>query len=378
MLNDFILANREEIIERARRRVSARSAPKSTDTRLEHGIPIFLTQLVSALEQASAVPRLHLVGEADTTKRITDTATLHGRELLKNGLTVAQVVNGYGDVCQVITDLALETQATISVQDFHVFNGCLDDAIAGAVTAFGGQREDELVYEGTERLGVLVHELRNLLQTALLSLSIIKEGRVGIDGSTGAMLTRSLSGLSALIDRALAEVQHRAGTPKLERISLAQFIREIEISGAQQAKEYGLQLTVAPVDGDVVVAADSQLLASAVSNLLQNACKFSKKGGHVSLTTRLSDDHVWIEVGDECGGLPPGKTEELFRPFQRGGAVRAGLGLGLTIALSAARANSGDIRVRDIPGKGCVFSLELPRQPPSRRAARRPPRFTAS
>lgn len=376
MLNDFILANREEIIERARGRVSARSAPKATDTNLEHGIPIFLTQLVSALEEAGTTPRLHLVGTTDAVKRITDSATLHGRDLLKNGLTVAQVVNGYGDICQVVTDLALERQATISVQDFHVFNGCLDDAIAGAVTAYASQREDDLVYEGTERLGILVHELRNLLQTALLSLSIIKEGRVGVDGSTGAMLTRSLSGISSLVDRALAEVREKAGSPKLEPISLAEFIREMELSGAQQADAYGIQLAVAPVGTEVMIAADSQLLASAVANLLQNAFKFSKKGGHVSLTTRLSDDRVYIEISDECGGLPPGKAEELFRPFQRGGAVRSGLGLGLTIALSAARANAGDINVRDIPGKGCVFSLELPLQPPLRRAARRTPRLS--
>jgi signal transduction histidine kinase len=372
MLHDFIVENRDEIIERARRRVSARSAPKATDTKLEHGIPIFLTQLVGALQQAHAPATLHLVGASDASKQITDSATINGRDLLKNGLTVAQVVNGYGDVCQVVTDLAIETHAAISVQDFHVFNGCLDDAIAGAVTAYEGQREDELAYEGTERLGVLVHELRNLLQTAMLSLSIIKQGRVGVDGSTGAMLTRSLSGLSALVDRALAEVRQAAGTPKLEQFALADFIREVASSGALQAKEYGLQLTVAPVDTDVMIAVDSQLLASAVTNLLQNAFKFSRAGGQVSLTTRVSTDHVLIEVADECGGLPPGKAEQLFRPFERGSAVRSGLGLGLTIAMSAVRANSGDIRVRDIPGKGCVFSVELPRQLPLAAVARKP------
>jgi C4-dicarboxylate-specific signal transduction histidine kinase len=64
-------------------------------------------------------------------------------------------------------------------------------------------------------------------------------------------------------------------------------------------------------------------------------------------------------VCDECGGLPPGKAEELFRPFTLGSSDRTGLGLGLSIALSATRANLGNLYVRDVPAKGCVFTIEL-------------------
>jgi signal transduction histidine kinase len=364
-LHDFIVANREEIIHRARQRVSKRTTPRSTDTKLEHGIPIFLTQLASALAQVSSTNNtLRLVGTGDATEAITDTATLHGRELLKNGLTVAQVVNGYGDVCQVVTELAGETNAAISVRDFHIFNRSLDEAIAGAVTAYGGQRERDLAYEGTERLGVLTHELRNLLHTATLSFALIREGKVGLDGSTAAMHARSLSGLSALVDRSLAEVRLEAGTPKLERVSVVDFMAEVEISATMQAEGYGLRLTVDSVDSDVTIDADWQLLSSAVSNLLQNAFKFTRAGGHVTLTTQVTADRVLIEVCDECGGLPPGKAEDLFQPFTRRSADRSGLGLGLTIARSAVRANSGELRVRDIPGTGCVFTIDLPRPPP--------------
>src|SRR5450432_3536775 len=121
MLQDFIFANREEIIARAKRRVSERTAPKSTDKVLEHGVPILLTQIVSALVEART-PRL--VGAGAPTTEISDTAKLHGHDLLKNGLTVGQVVNGYGDVCQVVTDLASEAVVVISAQEFHVFNNC--------------------------------------------------------------------------------------------------------------------------------------------------------------------------------------------------------------------------------------------------------------
>jgi signal transduction histidine kinase len=360
MLQEFIAANRDLIIERARLRVSERSAPKSTDIKLDHGVPILLTQIVEALAAAGT---LRLVEVPATPTEISATAALHGNELLRNGLTVGQVVNGYGDVCQVVTDLAGESNVAISPQEFHVFNKCLDEAVAGAVTAYGRQRERDLAYEGTERLGVLAHEMRNLLNTMTLAFAIIRDGKVGLAGSTGAMLARSMSGLCALVDRSVAEVRLEAGTPKLDPISLVEFVEQMQVVGAVHAEGYGLQLTVQAVDRALMIDGDWQLLASAVSNLLQNAFKFSKAHGHVSLVTRVTADRVLIDVSDECGGLPPGKAENLFRPFTQESSNRSGLGLGLSIARSAARANGGDIRVRDIPGTGCVFTLDLPRRP---------------
>jgi hypothetical protein len=155
MLHDFILANRDRIIERTQQRLRFASGQPPIQPRLEHGIPLFLSQLVDALIPASAL-ELHLVDATDTARadanqRITESAALHGRDLLKHGLTVGQVVHGYGDVCQVVTELAGEEEAAISPEDFHVFNRCVDDAIAGAVTAYSKQRERKFANEGTER-----------------------------------------------------------------------------------------------------------------------------------------------------------------------------------------------------------------------------------
>ena len=364
MLHDFITSNRERIIDRARQRARERTAPKSLEAKLEHGIPLFLTQLADALVPVAPRGALHLVGPAGNSTEIGDSAALHGRELLRNGFTVAQVVHGYGDICQIVTELAGELDAPISTEDFQVFNRCLDDAIAGAVTAYGHQRERDLAFEGTERLGVLAHEMRNLLHTAILSFDVIKKGMVGVGGSTGAIHSRSLAGIRTLVERSLADVRLQAGLPTvIERVSVAAFVEEIEVGAAMQAEGYGLHLTVGSVDSDVTIDADWQLLTSAVSNLLQNAFKFTRRHGMISITTRVTNDRVLIEVADECGGLPPGKAEELFRPFI-GSPGKSGLGLGLSIALRAARANSGDLHVRDVPGKGCVFTLDLPRGTP--------------
>src|SRR5579862_2388386 len=129
MLHEFITFHREEIIRRCQRKVAARSVPPPTESEIEHGVPLFLEQLVAAL-------RLGLRSNSP----IGPTALLHGHDLLLQGFTVSQVVHDYGDVCQAITELAVELNAPISAEDFRTLNGCLDDAIAGAVTEYGRGR----------------------------------------------------------------------------------------------------------------------------------------------------------------------------------------------------------------------------------------------
>ena len=77
---------------------------------------------------------------------------------------------------------------------------------------------------------------------------------------------------------------------------------------------------------------------------------------------RLGIAHVTVqlEVEDECGGLPEGQAENLFRPFTQRSADRTGVGLGLAIARASVEANGGTIQARNLPGTGCVFTVELP------------------
>jgi signal transduction histidine kinase len=282
---------------------------------------------------------------------------------------VAQVVHVYGDVCQVVRELTSEANASIAPGEFRVLNQRLDDAVAGAVMAYANRHARELAFRGSERLGAFAHEVLGLLNAAVLSFDVIKKGIVGVNGSTGAMHARSLSGLSALVERSLAEVRLAAGTPTLEHVLIGEFMEELEVSAAMRADGLGRRLAVSSVRGRVAVDADRQLLTSAVSNLIENAFKFSRPGGTVRLCTRATAARVVIDVSDECGGLPLGKVEQLCRPFARGSSDRAGLGLGLSIALAATRANSGELHVRDLPGSGCVFTIDLPRQlsPPAGR-----------
>jgi signal transduction histidine kinase len=353
MLDAFILEHRDTILARARARVATRASPKPTDVELKNGIPVFLDQLGTAL-------RLAEVSDDSDHRAIRESAGLHGIDLLEGGLSIAQVVHDYGDVCQTVTELAIELAVPLTPHEFQVLNLCLDDAIAEAVTRFAARRERAITDRGTERLGELAHELRNRLNTATLSFQTIRDGRVPANGSTGAVLARSLVGLRDLIDRSLADVRVDAGIYTPERFLVSSFVEELEIGGTLLAQSRALHFSVASVTSPVSLQVDRQILAGALSNLLGNAFKFTHRGGHVSLTVQAIADRVRFDVEDECGGLPPGSVEGMFRPFEQHSADRSGVGLGLAICHKAAVACGGDLRVRDLPGKGCVFTLELP------------------
>ena len=353
MLHEFIAANREQIIDRTRERVKARPWPSVSVAEIESGVPQFLTQIVEIL-QLTTEPN------PSDTAAVSAAAARHGAELLELGYNVSQVVHDYGDICQIVTQMAVEQNAPITVEEFHTLNLCLDIAIAGAVTEHARltaatPSEDEMA-----RVGESVHELRDSLNSALLAFHALRGGSVAINGSTGEILGRSLLNLRDLIDRAVSEVRMTATEPRPERINLVAFLDEIGTTGFLHSEYRQVKLTIEPADSGLAVDADPLLLRSAVMNLVQNAFKYTPKGGHVCVRANANDQRLIIEVEDECGGIPLGKGD-LFKAFgDRRGADRSGFGLGLNIARSAMRTSGGDITNRNMPGKGCVFVIDLP------------------
>lgn len=353
MLHDFIAAHRDVIISRTRERVESRLWPSVSAREIEHGVPLFLTQLAETL-------RLETSETPFPPNAIGSTAARHGGELLDLGFTVSQVVHGYGDICQIITALAVEQNAPISVEEFHTLNRCLDTAIAEAVTEHARITAQTRSADEVERLGHAAHELRDILDTALLAFHMLKRGTVAINGSTGAILGRSLMSLKDVIDCTLCDVRLAAGEPLRERLRVATFLEELAATGVLHAEYRNIQFTVEPVDADLAINGDPQLLASAVMNLLHNAFKCTPAGGRVVLRARKDESRLVLEIEDECGGLPESKGD-VFQPFgDRRGTDRSGLGLGLSIVRKAVRAHGGDIRIRNMPGKGCAFMIELP------------------
>jgi signal transduction histidine kinase len=105
----------------------------------------------------------------------------------------------------------------------------------------------------------------------------------------------------------------------------------------------------------VAIDADRRILAAVVGNLLQNAFKFTRPHSTVTLRVRSSA---------ERGGLPGDSGEkELVASFEQRGADRSGLGIGLTFSRWGTEANGGRLYASNMPGRRCVFTVDLPRSP---------------
>lgn len=220
MLYEFLDTHRAELVARCQAKVALRPAPRAILAEPEHGIPLFLDQLIRALrvEQTSRELRgridravtLRAVGQRPAptdTSEIGVTAMQHGLELAKQGYTIDQVVHDYGDLCQSVTELACELQVSIGVDEFRTLNRCLDDAIAGAVTEFSYQRDTSLTDQNLrvsdERARALLRELQGHVETAALAITAVKSGNVGLKGATGSILDLSVVAMRTLVERSL-------------------------------------------------------------------------------------------------------------------------------------------------------------------------------
>jgi K+-sensing histidine kinase KdpD len=354
VLNEFISLHRAKILALTREKVAARMAPRPTETELEEGVPLFLDQLIAVLK-AQAVR-----GTAPDPE-VGRTAAYHGATRMKIGFTVDQLVHDYGDVCQAITELAVDLDKTISADDFRSLNKCLDFAIARAVTEFERQRARQQSEQENERTGFLVHELNNLITTAKLTFHVLKQGKVAIGGSTGTVLERTLNSLADVVDRTVATVRAATGVFAREPVWVSELMEEVQVVATIEAAMHGFKLEVSQLGDALQIETDRPLVVGALVNLLRNASKFSPRGSTIGLrVAKIAGERVCIEVEDQCGGLPPGDEEDLFRSFEQRSLDRSGLGLGLAVSRQNVRAIGGELRVRNLPGKGCIFSLELP------------------
>ena len=380
-LLEFLKIYEKAVLSRTEEKSLALAGVRPASEVPQSGLPIFFNQLIYVLEHASVETAQPVVDVKGMVKAANDadepgvaaagghlhdvevakSAGAYGKELQQRGYTLSHVVHAYGAICQAITEIAIEKKASISTEEFRSLNRCLDTAIAGAVTTFHAERNQDASDRATQHLGFLAHELRNALSIVNTSLRLIKSGTVGFGGSIGLVLDRALKRQQELIDRSLAEVRLRVD-PQVykETASFLQLIDPV-IVAAEAETRLKNQLLKIDVDPGLEIEADQYLLFSAVSNLVQNAIKYSCNGGLIQIRAQASAEKTIIEVEDECGGLSSASPSDLFKPFEQHHKNRDGLGLGLTIAQRAITLNGGQIEVKNFPGQRCIFRISLPR-----------------
>lgn len=195
MLHEFLSKNREELIRRCRQKAARRAAPDALDETTDRGVPLFIEQLVDTLRREQLALAKSFGREDLPPIRIGSTAAAHGAELRHLGYNVDQVVRDYGDVCQAVTEMAIEEKFVIGAEEFRTLNRCLDDAIADAVTAFSGERGSAVNVHAEvlqQRLDSISGEQQRLIDSAIHAFSAVRTGSIGLSGATGTVLMHSL------------------------------------------------------------------------------------------------------------------------------------------------------------------------------------------
>ena len=190
MLADFIATHRDEIMTRYRAQAAIASLRIPLDPQSENTALVFLDELLSALRSGSALN--------------SDVAVHHpDNDVLEEPSSLPRIAE-YGDLCQSITELATEMNVPVNVAEWAALDRSVDEVTAWAVTESvfeRGQTANAAVPGSSERLRVFQCEVRELVSTAILAFDALRTGRVGLEGSTGCLLNRSLVELRSLVDR---------------------------------------------------------------------------------------------------------------------------------------------------------------------------------
>lgn len=349
-LDSLLKSRRQELLDRwsetTRRENSADSV---SHAELLDRIPVFVDELIAALNP-EAIP-LPAFGES---------ALEHGGQRLSLGFNVAEIIREYGHLHRCVIDISHEAGHLIDAREQGVIARWLNSGIVHAVSQYITIRDAELHRQASEHLGFIAHEIRNPLSSASMALRLLQAGALAGGGRVVEALERNLKRTLDVIDNALDHASLRMGlTPRIERVKLRPFFEDMETETQPEAQAKNIQVSHSLAE-DLAIDVDPRLLRSAVSNLIRNAIKFTSPDGAIEIRAYLHGARILIEVEDGCGGLPPGRAEDLFLPLVQRGPDQSGFGLGLAITLQAAQAHNGNVTVHDRPGKGCVFTIELP------------------
>jgi signal transduction histidine kinase len=351
VLHDLLIAERSAILAQCEEKVLRFGGALAAHPPAL-GWAVFYDDLVQKLDQPGEFTAI-LVTPSSSTSSYTN-------EFVAHGYTVSEVVHSYGILSQSISDLAEKAAYVLSPGEYAQLNLSLGNVIAEAVTAYDKEMSAVRDLRESQRLGMLAHELRNSLQAATISLDMISSGSTGTNSNTSDSLQKNLQRMGELIDTTLTEVRMRIEPEvHLVDVPLINVISEIATTAGFVARTKGIKLVIHG-HYDLVIHADRQLVISALSNIVQNALKYSHDRATVTIRAVRNDEKVTIEVSDQCGGLPPGAADKMFKPFTQYSSDRSGIGLGLAISYNAIKRCKGDLSVRDMPGKGCVFVVELP------------------
>ena len=349
-LSSLLAERRVEILERWTQRIRGEHADKD----LSHGelrdhLPSFFDGVLAALHSEEA-PEV----------TAPSASAAHGTQRLRVGFDLAEVIREYEILTECILDEVEVIGGSLSIQAFQRMQKLLNTGRTEAVRAYVERRDADLAREHSQHVAFIAHELRSPLMAAFMAAHTLQKKAQPDDDHAVRLLARNLTSLRELIDQVLIADRLGGQIPvSRERLEVKALLEEVEADSRLAAERNQVQIHIEAPESLPFVG-DRRLLRSAISNLLSNAIKFTHEGQTITVRAKRSEGSVTVEVQDGCGGLPEGNAEELFEPSVQRGEDRTGFGLGLAIVKQAVQAHGGRTRVTNLPGRGCVFSIELP------------------
>ncbi|MGH9845402.1 MAG: sensor histidine kinase, partial [Blastocatellia bacterium] len=264
-----------------------------------------------------------------------------------------------------------------------------DDEIDGVVGVFIDiTKLERLERVRQEFLSNVSHELRTPLAAITAYTETLLDG--GIDDSDNSLrflhtIQRNTERMRALVNDISELSAIESGSVKLsaECFSLHQLVQEVFAGLQPRATKHGVRLECRMPE-DFRVTADRRRIEQILVNLVDNAIKFNRPGGNVTVQAELAPDasHQVIKVRDTGPGIPPEHLPRVFERFYRVDKARSreagGTGLGLAIVKHLARAHGGEANVTSEVGSGSEFSVKLPIRAVAALQPEEPPIETAS
>jgi signal transduction histidine kinase len=355
-LHEMLASKREDIIVRWKAEVERTLAPAALPAFeiIDH-IPDFLNEIIDSLRADAGLPPI----SGSPSKSAT--AAGHGAQRLRLGFSLDMVVREYTQLRNAIMVTIIESGEEVRLRDVQVIFDVTTSGVATAVSEYTLQRNAELQRQANEHFAFVAHELRNPLSSALMAFQLLQErGQLSTSERAVGALGRGLQRANELIEQTLSTARVASGVDvHREPTTLRSLFEDAELEASTQAEAKGVEIR-ATIANDRSMSLDKRLIGSALSNVVRNGVKYTPPGGVVELRGNVVNERMVIEVEDRCGGLKPGEVERAFAPFVRLDERQSGFGLGLAIAKQAIDAHGGSIRVQNVPGKCCIFVLEIP------------------
>jgi signal transduction histidine kinase len=354
-LSSLLAGRQTEILERWTQRMRREHSEKNLSRiELQDHLPLFFQELLSA----------HQAGADSSDEKQLGIPLVspgsHGTDRLRVGFDLIEVIREYEILTECILDEVEALGGSVSIVAFRQVQRLLNAGRAKAVAAYVKAREVERVREHSLHIAFIAHELRNPLMATFMGVKVLRMRARAEDEWALSLLERNLKTLRELIDDVLIADRLQGHVElKREPLDLRALLEDVVRDANASAEQRHIALKVHAPD-PLTFFGDNRLLRSAINNVLGNAIKFTHEG--TSVTVRAMQYEKWIamEIEDRCGGLPEGTADELFKPSVQLGEDRTGFGLGLAIVKQALEAHGGRVSVSNLPGKGCVFALQLP------------------